>query len=543
MFLHTLTTTLLLLLLPRLALSQTTLTNPVIWQDHPDLDVFRIGHTFYYSSSTFAYSPGAPLLRSFDLANWEAVTHSVPYLNFSPANAYNLTSGSRAYVKGIWASTLRYRPSTDTFYWLGCIDGSKTHIWTSPGGNARQNGGEVPPQAWNWSPRPVLSNCYYDAGLFFDDNDDSQAYVVYGNTQIRMAQLVVDQNGDLKEVRNQLVYTSGDMTLEGARLYKRNGEYYVWVTRPADAQFVLRGKSPWGSFERRVLVDRVGGPLSSAGFAHQGGIVDTEDGRWFYLGFLDAYPGGRIPVAAPLTWGSDGWPSVVRDGGNGWGRTYPLPVNTTRKVNVLGPRVDEFKGGKLGPEWEWNHNPDNGKWSLSDGLVLKTATVTGDLFAARNTLTHRIVGPKSRGTFRIDVGAMRDGDRAGAVLFRDKAAYIGIHKTGNTASIVMLDNLNLVEGSWTTSSTGRVAATGPSITGEIWFRIQADITPAFGTDTGRQVIFSYSTDGRIFTNLGPAFAMSNSWRYFTGYRYGVFNFATKALGGEVKVKSFAMEMV
>lgn len=78
--------------------------------------------------------------------------------------------------------------------------------------------------------------------------------------------------------------------------------------------------------------------------------MDTEDGRWFYVGFLDAYPGGRIPVVAPMTWGSDGWPVVVRDRGNAWGRTYPVPVNTTRKVNVLGARVDEFKGVKLGPE-------------------------------------------------------------------------------------------------------------------------------------------------------------------------------------------------
>ncbi|KAK4196117.1 family 43 putative glycoside hydrolase [Triangularia verruculosa] len=539
MFLRAITT--LFLAHAPLVLSQ-TLTNPVVWQDHPDLDVFRIGRTFYYSSSTFAYSPGAPVLRSFDLANWEAVTHSVPYLNFSPANNYNLTSNSRAYVKGIWASTLRYRPSTDTFYWLGCIDGGKTHVWSSPGGNARANGGEVPTETWNWTPRPVIDKCYYDAGLFFDD-DDSQVYVVYGNTQIRVAQLSVASNGDLREVRNQLVYTSSDMTLEGARMYKRNGEYWIWVTRPADAQFVLRANNPWGPYTRRVLVERIQGPLTSAGYAHQGGIVDTEDGRWFYAGFMDAYPGGRIPVVAPLTWGGDGWPSLVRDSANGWGKTYPIPVATTRKVNVLGPRVDEFRGSKLGPEWEWNHNPDNGKWNSGDGLVLRTATVTGDLFAARNTLTHRIVGPKSRGTFRIDVGAMRDGDRAGAVLFRDRAAYIGLHKTGNTASLVMVNNLNLVEGSWTTSSTGSVVATGPSVTGEIWLRIQADITPAFGTNTGRQAIFSYSTDGRTFTTLGPAFAMSNSWRYFTGYRFGVFNFATKALGGEIKVKSFAMELV
>lgn len=59
-----------------------TFSNPVLWEDHPDLDVFRIGDVFYYPSSTFAYSPGAPVLKSYDLVNWEPVSHSVPELNF-----------------------------------------------------------------------------------------------------------------------------------------------------------------------------------------------------------------------------------------------------------------------------------------------------------------------------------------------------------------------------------------------------------------------------------------------------------------------------
>lgn len=531
--------TLLSVFLP-LTSAATTFTNPVIYQDHPDLDVFRVQDTYYYSSSTFAYSPGAPVLRSYDLVNWEPVSHSVPYLNFG-AN-YNLTSG-RAYVKGIWASTLRYSAKRDRFYWLGCVDG-KTYVWINngnPGGGTNE---------WNWQPRGTVqgAGCYYDAGMLVDD-EKGEIFVVYGNKEIRVAQLTDDGAGNLRETKNQAVYNSGSTTVEGSRLYKIRGEYYVFLTRPADSEFVLRGGSNvWGPYTSRALVERISGPLTSAGYAHQGGVVDTQDGRWFYMAFLDAYPGGRIPVLAPLIWTGDGWPQVVVDDKKGWGREYPMPVNTTKTVrNGMLGGADEFKGGKLGEVWEWNHNPDGGKWGLdasNGGLVLKTATVTGDLFAARNTLTHRIVGPKSRGTFRIDVSAMKDGDRAGAVLFRDQAGYVGVHKTGNTATIVMVNGLNLVEGSWTTSSTGKVAATGPSITGgEIWLRIQADITPAFNTNIGRQATFSYSTDGKTFTNLGPALTLSNSWRYFTGYRYGVFNFATKSLGGEVKVKSFSMELV
>jgi len=50
--------------------------------------------------------------------------------------------------------------------------------------------------------------------------------------------------------------------------------------------------------------------------------------------------------------------------------------------------------------------------------------------------------------------------------------------------------------------------------------------------------FAYSTDGSNFTQLGTPFVMNAGYQYFTGYRFGIFNFATKALGGSIKVLSF-----
>jgi beta-xylosidase len=515
----------------------TNFNNPVLWEDYPDLDVFRVGSVFYYSSSTFAYSPGAPVLKSYDLVNWTPVTHSVPTLNFG--SQYDLPSGTPgAYVKGIWASTLRYRKSNDKFYWYGCT-GGKTYIWTSSGTNAGANNGEVDASKWNWESHPPINSCYYDNGLLIDDDD--KMYMVYGNPTIQVAQLSAD---GLSQTRTQQVFSNGD-TIEGSRMYKVNGNYYILVTRPAYAEYVLKSTSgPFGPYTQRTLVSRISGPLANAGFSHQGGMVDTPDGKWYYVAFMDAYPGGRIPVVAPLRWTSDGWPEVVTDSQGRWASSYPMPVQTSKTVPAS-TELDEFKGGKLSHHWEWNHNPDTSKFSLDQqgGLVLKTATTTGDLFAARNTLTRRIAGPKSRGTFRLDVSKMKDGDRAGAVLFRDRAAYIGVWKQGNDARIVFVDDLRLTQGSWTTASTGRTAATGPTVsnTQDVWFRVDADVTPAFGTNTERTTTFSYSVDGgQTFVKLGSAVPMTNTWQYFTGYRFGVFNFATKSLGGEVKVKSFQM---
>jgi beta-xylosidase len=159
----------------------TSFNNPVLWEDYPDLDVFRVGDVFYYSSSTFAFSPGAPVLKSYDLVNWTPVSHSVPTLNFG--TKYDLPSSSnRAYVKGIFASTLRYRKSTDTFIWLGCVEYGKSWVWTAPGMNAVANNGEV--SSWTWTAKGTLP-CYYDSGLFIDDDDTM--YVAYGGTQIHVA--------------------------------------------------------------------------------------------------------------------------------------------------------------------------------------------------------------------------------------------------------------------------------------------------------------------------------------------------------------------
>lgn len=514
-----------------------TFTNPILWEDYPDLEVIRVGDVFYYTSSTFAFSPGAPVLKSYDLVNWTPVSHSVPTLNFG--NKYNLNSATdRAYVKGIWASSLRYREATDTFYWIGCVESSKTFIWASSGTGAAKNGGEV--TNWNWKNLTTLSKCYYDCGMLVDDDDTM--YVAYGSTKIMVAQLNKDGTA---EVKSQQVYVSSDNAyIEGSRMYKINGTYYIFVTKPATEEWVLKSNSPWGPYEKQVLVANIAGPLTSAGAAHQGGIVSTKDNKWYYVAFMDSYPGGRIPVAAPITWTSDGWPQLVKDGSS-WGKSYPFPVQTSKTVpSPVG--TDEFQGSSLSHEWEWNHNPDNSKWKLGDGaLLLQTATVTNDLFTARNTLTHRIIGPKSSGTFRLDISQMKDGDRAGAALFRDVAAYIGIHKDGTAAKLVMVNNLNL-DSSWATKSTGTVAATGPTLADDakdIWLRVQADITPAFGTSTNRTTTFWYSTDGEKYTQLGSAFPMTNTWQFFTGYRYAVFNFATKALGGQVAVRSFTMEKV
>jgi beta-xylosidase len=494
---------------------QSTFNNPVIWQDFADIDIIRVDNAYYYSASTMHYSPGAPILRSYDLVNWEFAGHSVPRLDFG--SKYDLTGG-RGYVRGIWASTLNYRRSNGTFYWLGCIDFSRTYVYTA-------TAVEGP-----WQRRSQINNCYFDAGLLIDDNDTM--YVAYGNTTINVAQLSAD---GLSQVRTQQVFQTPPSigTLEGARFYKRNGSYYIFLTRPANGQYILKSANPFGPYEVRQLLLNLPGPISGGGVPHQGGLVQTQRGDWYYLAFVDSYPGGRVPVLAPISWTADGWPVLQTVNGR-WGGSYPFP-NLPPPPRPVRPLIgtDTFTGTTLGPQWEWNHNPDNSRWSVNNGLRLQAATVTGDLYQARNTLTHRIQGPTSTATIVLNYSAMRDGDRAGLALLRDSSAWIGVRRDGNTTRLVMTNGLSM-DSNWNTTSTGTEQASAAISGGRIWLRVNADIRPG----TGRQGRFSYSTDGVTFTQLGPGFTMTNAWQFFMGYRFGIFNYATRALGGSVTVERF-----
>ena len=161
-----------------------TFTNPVVWQDFADGDIIRVGDAYYYSASTMHYSPGAPILRSYDLVNWEYAGHSVPRLDFD-STAYDLTGG-RAYVKGIWASAFNYRPSNSTLLLAG-LHRVQPHLRLHRHLGRSGPGRRSPDQQLLLRRRPAV-----------DDNDTM--YVAYGNGTISVAQLSAD---GLSQVRAQ----------------------------------------------------------------------------------------------------------------------------------------------------------------------------------------------------------------------------------------------------------------------------------------------------------------------------------------------------
>ncbi|KIO31137.1 carbohydrate-binding module family 1 protein [Tulasnella calospora MUT 4182] len=490
-------------------------------QDLADLDIRRVNSTYYYSPSTMHYSPGAPILRSYDLQNWEYIGHSVPTLDFG--STYSLIGG-QAYVQGIWASFFGYHATKNTWYWGGCIDFSKSYIYSASSVTGP------------WSRLATINKCYYDCGWLVDDDGTMYVSYVYNNN-IWVAQLASDAKS---EVKSQQVYVppsdigsvSQSGYLEGTRFYKRNGLYYILGTHPATSEYVLKSSSVFGTYTIKALALSLAAPISVAGNPHQGGLVDTPSGQWYYMAFMDAYPGGRIPVMAPVTWGSDGFPTLTLVNG-AWGASYASTLPTVPVASPTGP--DYFTS--ISPNWEWNHNPDTSKFSTgSSGLTLYTVTVTNDLYAARNTITRRILGPVSTATIKLNYSTMKDGDRAGLVLLRDSSAWVGVKRDSGTYTVCYTTGLTM-NSDWSTASTGTTTASVSISGGSIWLRLTADIAPG-GT---KQATFSYSIDGTTFSSIGSAFTMGTNWQFFMGHRFGIFNYATSALGGYVTVPLFQLD--
>jgi beta-xylosidase len=271
--------------------------NPISWQDLADVDIRNVNGTYYYSSSNFHYSPGAPILRSFDLVNWEMIGHSVPKLA-QLGDQYSLSSPTnRAYRGGTWASWLDFNKFDGKWYWGGCINFWRTVIYTAPN----------PQGPWTLH-ADFQGSCFYDSGLLIDD--DGTPYVSYKDTNIWVATL----SRDFKTIvsKTQVYTLSSDIAAaEGTRPYKVNGQYYIFIVNPGVAEHVLRSSNILGSYTRRVLTSSVSGPITGTGPPVQGAIVKANSGQWYYMCFSWAFPIGRVPILAPLNWGSDGWPSVT----------------------------------------------------------------------------------------------------------------------------------------------------------------------------------------------------------------------------------------
>jgi len=497
--------------------------NPILYADYSDADVIRVGQDFYLVASSFNMIPGLPILHSRDLVNWQIVAHALT--RQEPAERFNQPN----HGNGVWAPALRYHagefflfyPEPDTGIYM-----TKASTVTGP-----------------WS-TPILVKAgpgWIDPCPFWDD--DGKAYLVNAMAASRsgiksvivLSRMSTDGTHLLDSGTIVVDGHSADPTLEGPKIYKRNGWYYLSAPAggvPTGWQVVFRSRKIYGPYERRVVLAQ--GTTSING-PHQGAWVDTPSGESWFLHFQDQGPYGRVVLLEPMSW-KDDWPIIgINTNASGTGEpvtTYHKPKVTPTVIPSTPADSDEFNAPDIGPQWQWQANPQPG-WAFSSaalGVLRLTAIppTKGDtnLWNIPNVLTQKLPGPAFTVTTKVTFLSTFVGEETGLVINGQSYAYIGIVHTSEGLAVHSFQRLHADGADVANDSPAR-----PIKGNTVYLRatVQSDaLLTLHGVHTGAIATFSYSENGTGFTTLGQPFhAEPGRW---IGATVGLFALGTSNAG-------------
>lgn len=492
-------------------MSKAIIKNPVIFSDIPDVDVLRHGDSYYMVSTTMHVMPGCPIMKSKDLANW--YIQSYIYDKIEDNDGYELKNGRSVYGRGQWATSLRY--NNGTFYaCFVCNDMNQTYIYYTK---------DIESGEWD---RFVLEGKYHDPSLLFDE--DGRVFIFYNCGDVRITELKPDCSGVLEGGINQLLFSTPreniGLRCEGCHAYKINGYYYlIFIEWPADGnqrrrEVCYRSKELLGPYERRIVMDDDLG-YHNKGVA-QGAIFDTPDGQWFSMLFQDHDAVGRIPCILPVKW-ENNWPVFGIDGKVP--ESFESPFEETDRYDIVISDDFDHDENKLALNWQWNHNPINEKWSFTERpgyLRLETSQLASGVLDARNTLTQRTIGPACTAYTHLESDGMKIGDHAGLVALQSNYGTIGISKEEDGTYIEMTTKDGVRE---------KKILEGSDIYLKVYFNFEDSIDMAE---------FFYSCDAENWTKLGVSLKMLYTLDHFMGYRIGLYNYATKEIGGKADFEYF-----
>lgn len=508
-----------------------TFTNPLFFDEFSDPDLIRVGDDFYLTGTTMHTMPGLPVLHSRDLVNWRFLTYACDRLDLGPE--YRL-EGGEIYGRGIWAPCFRYHEGT-------------FHIFTNVNGRKTQHFTATDP-AGPWT-RRELGSSLHDLSVLFDDG---KVYVVWGYNGLQFAEMEPDLSDIRRETQRTLIPKGSGMG-EGCHFYKIDGRYYIVSANydPVGYMVCARADRPEGPYEITTisagetfgegLGRRLAGMGQAPGFKlhppqseqmsaiplHQGGLVQTPAGEWWGFSMMDHNSIGRLTCLSPVTW-KDGWPFFGLPGNLlRTPRTWVKPTTATPSApSAPYRRDDDFSGPKLNPVWQWNHAPDDAKWSLAERpgcLRLHTQPAT-DFWGARNTLTQRAVGPESIATVELDFAGLEPGDVAGLALLNHPYAWIGVVREATGPVLARFDRL----------SGERLDVALPAGKSRVWLRTTCDFSVESAT-------LAYSLDGVAFETVGGPFPLVFQLKTFQGVRFGLFAYnAAGQAGGQADFAHFAV---
>ncbi|MBQ8423113.1 MAG: family 43 glycosylhydrolase [Coprobacter sp.] len=406
--------------------------NPILNADYSDPDVIRVGEKYYMICSEFHYM-GMPVLESVDMVNWRIIGQVYDKIDFAEYD------NMQRYGGGSWAPAIRHHDGKYWIYFCTPNEGLFMTTATDPAGP--------------WAPLVNVKNVsgWEDPCPLWDDNGD--AYL--GRSQLGGGPIIIHKmSADGTRLLDDGVTVYNGPTAEGTKMFKKDGYYYLSIPEGGVStgwQTMLRAENIYGPYEKKIVLEqgstKVNGP-------HQGALVDTPEGEWWFYHFQSHDPQGRIVHLQPVTW-NDGWPTIGQDiDGNGvdepvkeW--NIPIPA---RNSAVYAPQTsDDFDTMTTAIQWQINQNPVAEKWSLAEnpGWLSLHAMSATKLREARNMFTQKTMGYYSEAHTKLYCGDMVDGQRAGlfctgnvysavGVLCANGKKYLYVETDGETRNITVL---------------------------------------------------------------------------------------------------------
>ena len=485
--------------------------NPILYADYPDPDVIRVENAYYMVSTSMHYFPGAQILRSFDLLQWEHLGYVFDRLGDSPAQALD---GGNIYGKGMWAATLRYDRGTYHIVFV-CNDTHRSYHFTAT----------QPQGPWT---RHAMEGFYYDPSLLFDD--DGRVYIAHGNREIRITELLPDLSAPMPGGLNRVaLQDSADIMLgyEGSHFYQIYGQYYLfnihWARGKSRTECCHRADTLTGAFTGGEIVNDDAG-LPGYGAA-QGGVVQTPEGAWYLMLFQDHGAEGRMPVLAPMIWE------------NGFPRVPQIPKTFACESRPLTPLYtgDSLRCAPPSPLWQWNHEPHEDYVAVTDaGLCLTADRVVTGLEQSVNTLTQRTFGKLCTAEVTVNAQAMNPGDYAGLCAFMGCYAQLAITREESGFALSLISRIAMDQ-PYAIAPSEEIPAERvhlPWESSSVRLRARFDFR-----ELRDQVCFDYWQDDR-WVAIGEPHRLVYRLDHFVGCRIGLFCYATRKAGGSAVLADF-----
>ncbi len=492
--------------------------NPVLHADYSDPDVCAVGEDYFLTASSFNCTPGLPILHSKDLVNWKIVNYALKKVE--PVEYYN----EARHGKGVWAPSIRFHEGVFYIYWGDPDFGIfmvKTRDpygeWDKPVLVKAGKGMIDPCPLWDDDGRVYLAHAWAGSRAKFNSVLTVCEMNKEGTAVISDPVLVFDGNYGVNH------------TIEGAKFYKRNGFYYLFA--PAGGvvsgwQLVMRSKDVYGPYEARIVMAQgktdINGP-------HQGGWVDTPAGESWFLHFQDKGAYGRVLHLNLMKWIND-WPVIgVDKDGDGCGdpvsryrkpktgKTYPIetPVES-----------DEFDTRKLGLQWEWHANyQDVFGFTTNMGYVRiyghELSPHFKNFWEVPNLLMQKFPAEEFTATAKLKVSAKDDGQLSGLIIMGWDYSWIGVEKQGEKFLLKQAVCKDAEQGNLEQVSTLAVLEPSRKFEAGLFPNYEREIYIRVHVDKGAYCRFSYSLDGKKFTEAGTLFkARQGKW---IGAKVGMFS--------------------